>query len=57
MPEQQGYWDVHRCAWVGAAPINVFPPDSRHEGEAPASELPEQRPADAAAPDATVAPA
>ena len=56
MSEKPGYWDVNRCAWVGAAPTNVLPPESSREGAAHAGELPEQRPADAAA-DATVAPA
>ena len=26
MSEQQGYWDVNRCAWVGATPTYVLPP-------------------------------
>jgi hypothetical protein len=48
MTDTSGYWDVHRCAWVGAPPAYVVPPVAGPAGastadprEVPA--LPEQR--------------
>jgi len=48
--EKPGYWDVHRCAWVGAEPTYVVPPlpePAADEPSLPADEaaVPEQRPA------------
>jgi len=54
MTDRSGYWDVHRCAWVGAAPAYAVPPVPARAGvsaaepaEVPAlpalPEVPEQR--------------
>ena len=42
MAEKPGYWDVHRCAWVGTAP----PYDDLLPVPEPATDaaVPEQRP-------------
>ena len=31
MNTRPGYWDVDRCAWVGAEPMHVAPPVSTSE--------------------------
>jgi hypothetical protein len=45
MAEKAGYWDVRRCAWVGAEPTHVMPPARRGAEVAPAdpAPVPEQR--------------
>jgi hypothetical protein len=49
MAEKPGYWDLHRCAWVGAEPISDFPPDPQPAVAEPLSTaadatVPEPRP-------------
>jgi hypothetical protein len=45
---QRGYWDVDRCAWVGADPAHAEPPapvDTSVASDVAAPGLPEPRPA------------
>jgi hypothetical protein len=46
MAEKQGYWDLHRCAWVDAEPTSDFAPD-----KVPASDETSPRSADATVPE------
>jgi hypothetical protein len=49
MAEKPGYWDLHRCAWVGAEPASHdFPEPQPGSDEAPSptaeATVPGQRP-------------
>ena len=47
MAVKPGYWDVERCAWVGAEPTYVVPPEIAGavpaESAAAADAVPQQR--------------